>query len=190
MRKHIFSSHFLVEMLISLFLLIIIFKLFIFEISHIQHKKNVLSNIKILNKSYLAVTHMSNRCLGIGNTYREDDTFYGRTNSLLFFSFSRSKLYHFLKFKHVYYFYLFNNKIKEMINFKNVYNPIQLKNSKVLCYNVSHLKFLYLSNIHKNPNKEWINKKYIPTKIYIILKLNLYRNENYIIFSKINMYIY
>ena len=131
MRKHIFSSHFLVEMLISLFLLIIIFKLFIFEISHIQHKKNVLNNIKVLNRSYLAVTHMSNRCLGIGNTYKESDMFYGRTNSLLFFSFSKSKLHNFLKFKNVYYFYLFNNKIKEMINSRKGY-PLNVLKPMIL----------------------------------------------------------
>jgi hypothetical protein len=190
MRRYIFSSHFLVEMLISLVLLVIIFKLFIFEISHIQSKKNVLSDIKSLNKSYLALTHISNRCLGIGNTNGKDCVFYGRPNSLLFLSSSRNKLYHFLKFKDVHYFYLFNNKIKETITTKNVYNPIQLRNSKVLCHNVSYLKFLYLNALHGNPAKEWINKEYIPRKMYIILKLNLYKGEKYIIFSKINMYIY
>jgi len=177
------SGYFIIEILVSFFLILILFKIFVSEITYFSKKTDMILNLKQYNNVYYTLHYISNKLFGIQDTYKKTDIFKGRKNSLLFSQFFENKFNKLLKHKNIYYFYWDNFKIKETFHIYKNKGTINCTNPRVLCKNISFLQFLYCNNLCLKWKKNCLK---LPKIIKISINFFLSNKKKYVLFTVVN----
>lgn len=144
--------------------------------------------LKTYNHACLTINHVSSKLFSLKNTSNLRTIFKGKKNYIYFSIFANKTHNYIFRIYRTFYFYLQNNKIKEMSsNLMNI-NPIELSSYKVLCNNVLNLNFLYFNSTNKSGYYKWEFREKYPDIIYIEIKLKSSLN-NIFFFTKIDTYI-
>lgn len=189
-KKYIkFKGSILIEICMSFFFLLILFKLFNFEIEYILKKKQNIKNANIYNNVCLAVNYISDRLIGSNHlhVYNKKFIFKGTKDTIIFSYFTAQKENHILKKQKLCLIYLNKRKIKLMTHFSNIIRPKSFLLPKTLCTNVSKLHFSY----HTQNMQCFINKiqKSFPTTISITINIKLFKHKAYMILKNIRISI-
>jgi len=169
------KGYIIIEILASFYFILILFKIFAFEIIYLNKKMDILFGLKQYNDTYYTIHYISNKLFGICDIYKKQYIFQGRKNYIIFFQFSQNKFNKFLRHKNIYYFYWDDFKIKEISYTTSNTNLINYSISKILCNNIDCLKFSYYNNLCF----KWQYSCSIPS---ILIKISV----NFFLFDKIH----